>query len=154
MSQFSFLRFRKYRFQKLSFSDTFAGPVTTFLIFQECLLQRANLRIKQAHAGERTQSRCHVSYQALNHQCEIMTLSLRFCSITSPGKVHQELKEGPRGKMQILTQECWGSQRVCIPSKLAGDALSAIAQVVLRGKKLGYYLISCASGTLKPDGQF
>ena len=56
--------------------------------------------------------------------------------------------------MQILTQECWGSQRVCIPSKLAGDALSAIAQAVLRGKKLGYYLISCASGTLKSDAQF
>ena len=31
VSQFSFLRFRKYRLQKLSLSDTFAGPVTTFL---------------------------------------------------------------------------------------------------------------------------
>ena len=90
----------------------------------------------------------------LNHQREMMTLSPRFCSITSPGKVHQELQEGQPGKMQILTQECWGSQRVCIPSKLAGDALSAIAQAVLRGQKLGYYLISCASGTLKSEGQF
>ena len=47
----------------------------------------------------------------------------------SPGKVHQELQE-KLGKMQILIQECWGSQRVCIPSKLAGDTLSAIVQAV------------------------
>ena len=83
---------------------------------------------------------------------EMMTLSPDFAASRPLGKIHQELREGLLGKMQILIQECWGSQRVCIPPSC--QAMPYFPDHFPRGMKLGYYLISSASGTLKSDGQF
>ena len=72
--------------------------------------------------------------QVLNYQGEMVTLTPArpwLCSIMLPGQVHQALEEGPLVKMQILTQEYWGSWRVGISSKLQSDVLSAIAQTTI-----------------------